>query len=113
VGLGVSDAVVDGRDVKFNSLLIAFHLGIEDHMTNKGDAWRLERYVRLLTLMTLPTRLWFYCSDPSYVLGRCSEPIGFRINLMLNSRRIDGYVFWARLPHIYSVRQPENCLSTC
>jgi hypothetical protein len=27
---------MDGRDVKFNSLLITFHFGIEDHVTNEG-----------------------------------------------------------------------------
>ena len=65
-------------------------LGMKDHMTNKraekpGGSTPLEWYAMLLTF---PPRVWFYCSEPSQVLGRCSEPIGCRISLMLNSRRI-------------------------
>jgi hypothetical protein len=40
VGLGTSDAVVDEREVKFNSLLIVFHFG---YIRSHDQQERVER----------------------------------------------------------------------
>jgi len=48
VELGGTRSLVDGRDAKFNSLLIAFHFGIEDHVINEerlGDSSVIPREV--------------------------------------------------------------------
>jgi len=42
-----------------------------------------------------------HCSDPLYVLGKRSKPIGCQINLILNSWRFPQYVLWARLADIF------------
>jgi hypothetical protein len=75
-----AEDILGGRNrSELECLLIAPHFRTADHMTPKlSRGWRgTEPREPRNTFRT-------HSSDPPYVLGQCSEPIAFRINLMLN-----------------------------